>query len=82
MPDNTISQQKLQSINAIAQSICSEMKSVAKLVHQLHSRRREMEEWDRALSTSSSLMQKQEQCIQILKEDQEVLRNVGKENEK
>ena len=57
------------------------MKSMAKLVYQLHSRRRELEEWDRALSTSSSVLQKQEQCIQILKEDQEVLRNVGEGRE-
>lgn len=55
---------------------------MAKLVYQLHSRRREMEEWDRALSTSSSVLQKQEQCIQILKEDQEVLRNVGEGRER
>ena len=41
-----------------------------------------MEEWDRALSTSSSVLQKQEQCIQILKEDQEVLRNVGEGRER
>ena len=67
---------KLHEIEALAENVLNDMKRVARIVFQLHQRRRELEEWDRALSNTHTLLQRQEQCIQLLKEDQLVLKNV------
>mgnify|MGYP000852246929 FL=1 len=68
---------KLHEVELLAENVLNDMKSVAMIVFQLHQRRRELEEWDRAISHSRTLLQRQEQCIQLLKEDQLVLKNVS-----
>lgn len=68
---------KIREIELLAENVLKDMKRVTMIAFQLHQRRRELEEWDRALSNPHTLLQQQEQCIQLLKEDTVVLKNVS-----
>lgn len=68
---------KLREVEVLAENVLNDMKRVTMVVFQLHQRRRELEELDRTLSNAHTLLQQQEQCIQLLKEDALVLKNVS-----